>query len=354
MHRIHVTLPAALLLAGALARPAVGQVQYRPTPANLPPAQTQAVAQPTSAAPPPAPAYAPPPPYIYQGYQGPMNGYLTGVSSVIGAQGQYLQDYQSARMSAQQVEQEKIRTRAMLRAQERYEASLQPTAQDIADQRRERELRWARRDPPRTDIWSGDALNALLKAAGRIQSQGVRGPLVPLDPEVLRQINLSGGTSRGPSTVLRNGKPRWPLVLQEEIFTPERKEVERLLPVAAMEAREGDVQLATFRGLTAAVDRINGKIDAAAQNMSLQEIAQAQRYTGQLKDALSLLKDPNVANYFNGKWEAQGRDVGELIYNMTRNGLSFAPASETGRTAYQALYQAMATYDMGLTQLVRR
>ena len=178
--------------------------------------------------------------------------------------------------------------------------------------------------------------------------------MVPLESDILRHINLSGGTSRGPSTVLRGGKLRWPLVLQEEVYAAERQQINELLPRAVKEVQDGDLQLATYKALNGALGSLKAKIDGLAPNMSLQDIMHAQRYANQIGSSISLLRDPNAANYFNGKWEARGAHVGELVDNMIRNGLSFAPAAETDRTAYQALYQAMSTYDTGLTSLVRR
>jgi hypothetical protein len=358
-NRFGLALKAALLLAGALAalaQPAAvqAQVQYRPTPSNLPPTQTQAVAQPTVVAPPPAPYYNPYP--AYPTIQGPTAGYLNGVANITNAQGQYAIQTNQARMINQQVEQEKIRTRQMLRDQERYEQSLQPSTEDIREQQAAMALRRARRDPPNTDIWSATSLNVLLKAAGDIhKATGARGPVVPLNPSVMSHINLSGGTSRGPSTVLRSSKLKWPLVLQEDIYTAERQAIDRLLPQAAAEAREGNIQLTTVKALTAALDGLKAKIDGAAQNLSLQEIVQAQRFAEQISDAISLVKDPNAANYFNGTWDAsKASTVAELVDYMTKNGLSFAPAAEADRTAYLALYQAMSAYDMGISRLARR
>jgi len=46
--------------------------------------------------------------------------------------------------------------------------------------------------------------------------------------------------------------------------------------------------------------------------------------------------------------------VAQLVDDMTRNGLKFAPANPGDEPAYTALYQSMLSYDMGLTQLVSR
>ena len=359
MRRLTPAAVAAALLAAA-ARPAPAQVQYRPSPGNLPPSQTQATAQPTFV-PPASPAPVPTPYPIYGGYpgyptiQGPTAGYLNGVANVTNAYGQYQNQINQARLTNQQVEQEKIRTRRMYRDQQRYEQSLIPSAQDIREQDRLNDLRRARNDPPSTEIWSGTTLNALFSNIRDARAkEGLRGPLVPLSPDLLKHINLTAGTSRGPSTMVRASKLRWPLPLQEDVFTEPRDQINQLMQQATKEARENDQQLKTFKALGAAVDALKGKIDTAAPNMPLGDIIRAQRFTDQLSDSVRLLRDPMAANYFNGKWQAQGNSVGELVDYMIANGLSFVAAGEEDRPAYTTLYQAFLTYDSGLRQYARR
>ena len=40
-----------------------------------------------------------------------------------------------------------------------------------------------------------------------------------------------------------------------------------------------------------------------------------------------------------------------LVNEMTRNGLKFAPASDGGENAYNALYQSLLAYDSALGQM---
>jgi hypothetical protein len=53
----------------------------------------------------------------------------------------------------------------------------------------------------------------------------------------------------------------------------------------------------------------------------------ARQYLDQLGSAVTALHDPNAANYFNQTWTAKGRNVAELVENMRKNGLDFAPAA---------------------------
>ena len=67
-----------------------------------------------------------------------------------------------------------------------------------------------------------------------------------------------------------------------------------------------------------------------------------------MKASDKALQDPNVGNYFSGKWRAQGSTVDQLAQYMTSQGLQFAPANANGETAYTALHQDMVAYDYRL------
>src|SRR6266536_3292057 len=271
MHRpFHDTILVLVLLA-VVTRPtlAQNQVQYRPTPGSLPPAQTQAVARPTGTTPTAGPTYVSAPTYGYPGYptiQGPVAGYYNGVANVVSSYGQYSIDVNQARLTNQQVEQEKIRTRRMLADQDRYERSLQPTANQVAARKRAIELQRARNDPPVVEIWSCSTLNDLLAAVLDAQNKtGVRGPVVALDTATLLHINVSAGTSRGPVSMLRpDGRLRWPFVLQDDRFATERQKIDQLLPQAVKEIKGDGLQRATFEGLKTAVGELKDKINASA------------------------------------------------------------------------------------------
>ena len=53
-------------------------------------------------------------------------------------------------------------------------------------------------------------------------------------------------------------------------------------------------------------------------------------------------------------WAARGQNVVELVDNMSRGGLTFAPAAETDRPFYSSLYRSLLSYDSGIQQLVSR
>jgi hypothetical protein len=193
---------------------------------------------------------------------GPAGSYLTGVSNVIGSVGRYRQSNQQARVMNEQARQSQIQTRRMLFDQMRYEQAMTPTANDLREQERQEALRRARHDPPLSEITSAIALNAIFDHIQRIHTtQGLRGPLVPINPEVLRKINLTDGTTRGSTSLFQNPQAfSWPLVLERDEFTRERKALEEQIPQAITQLTQyGKVPAAQQNQLRKTVDTLRGR-----------------------------------------------------------------------------------------------
>ncbi len=354
-HRIIPTVLLLLTAVGSLS----AQVQYRQSPANLLPSQTQTVAGPTAPYVNPPPTYVPTPTNPYPGYptvQGPVGSTLNGTANVINAQGQYNIQYQQARMMNQDVERAKIQTQQMLRDQMRYEEAIKPKAEDVREQDQQNRLRRARNNPPLNEIWSARSLNELLAEILKTQNlSGARGPLVPLESSLVAHLNLSAQPSERTPAVLRDGgKLSWPLALQDPRFNADREKLDMLMPQAVKEVQGPGPQFATFTALRDGITTLTRKIDTLGPDLPLPDIISCQRYTQELSNAMNLLKEPNAKNYFNGSWEAKGASVGELVEYMNKNGLKFSPAGPEDQQFYTAFYSALVTYDSGLYRLVRR
>ncbi len=206
-----------------------------------------------------------------------------------------------------------------------------------------------------TEIWSGTTLNTLRESIGRMQLSGLRGPTVPLDSQMLKQINLTDRTTGGSVGLFRDGgQLDWPLELMTRNFEPDRKKIEQLAPLSVQQARAGRVTPDTLFALRGAIDGLRNKVDAAVQTMPSNDWIKASRYVNELKSTFKGLQDPNVAKLFNGQWSARGNSVSELMDQLLGQGLYFAPAAPGGQPAYTVLYNAMLSYDMGLAQLAYR
>jgi hypothetical protein len=301
------------------------------------------------------PGYYPGYPGYYPGYYSPTGAALNGIANVTAATGQYYQQTQQARQTNEQVFSAQIDNRKKLLEERRYEKSLIPDPEDVRMQDRARELRRARNDPPSTEIWDGSAFNALLTNIQRVQLTGLRGPAVPLDPDQVRQLNLTTGVTSGNVGLLKDGGTfQWPLPLKNKRFEDERKKIDELGPRIVREATSGQISDESLSGFGDAITGLREAVDGAVQDLSPNQWVQASRYVNDLKGTWRALQDPNVANQFNGKYQARGNTVAELVEMMTKNGLKFAAATPGGRPAYTALYYSFNAYDLSLSQLVAR
>ncbi len=283
--------------------------------------------------------------------QNPYGAAMSGLADLTQAQGQYLNDWQHSRIINQQVEQQKIQTRYQMMQLRQYERSLQPSLEELREQERQRELRRALNDPPFTEILSGGALNNLLKDIQRMSSMGVNGPSVPVDPDVLKHINLTSSTGGNIGAFKNGGKIRWPLSLTTSLFERSRTNIERLIQQVIKEAESpGGVQSASVRELSDAVKGLESSIDTQSSSMGLQDLIQAKRTVRELSDAVTAIQNPDSSNYLNNKWAAQGQTVGDMVNFMTKQGLLFAAAVSGDETYYRVLHQAMVTYTLGAKQ----
>src|SRR5262249_49158315 len=104
--------------------------------------------------------------------------------------------------------------------------------------------------------------------------------------------------------------------------------------------------------LNRTVDRLRGKISNMAKDLTPDEYIKANRYANQLREGIKNFNNTNAANYYNGKWQARSNNVGELMNQMTREGLSFGPATVGSESAYQSLYRSLLNYDTALADMV--
>jgi hypothetical protein len=301
------------------------------------------------------PPYNPYNPYnnpYYPSYD-PYGGAFTGYANLISAVAQSNVTLQNARLVQQQANQAMIDTRRRLFDQIRYERMSIPTPEEVRVHDMEVALNRARRNPPLVEIWSGVALNDLLKYLIKQQGAGMRGPRIDLDEDMLRHINVNTGGS-GNAGLLKDGvKLLWPLSMQRTEYAEARKTLSALLQEAVQQVQFNntpspnilkDIQTA----LQSLNDTLNREVNAANSDLTASQYIEARRYLNQLNDGFKALQDPNAPNYFNKKYSARGKTVAELIKNMDTGGLWFAPASQGDEGPYRALYNALTAYDSSM------
>jgi hypothetical protein len=279
-------------------------------------------------------------------------GYLSGAADVISAQGNFMIAAGQYEQLHEQRKQMKIQTQRQAFDEWLYERQMRPTAEDERERQQHEFVRRARNDPPASEIWSGNALNTLLVNIQKVERTQGPGPTVPIDETILPRINVTSGANAGSVGLLRaGGKLQWPLLLKGDDYDDDRQQIDKLMRQAYGEAQAGAVQADTLNGLNTALEQLTGDLKRNIRKVSSYDYINAKRYLGEVQSTIRTLQDPNVSNYVTRKWAAQGSTVGELVRNLTKQGLHFAPATQGDETAYSSLYNAMATYDVQMDQL---
>lgn len=282
----------------------------------------------------------------------PYQGYMNGAANITTANAEYQQTIQQARLTREQARRSALQTRRATIEERQYELSIQPTAEDLRQKDLRYNLQRSRNNPPLTEIWSGGALNDLLRAIKDGQSHGLTGPEVPLPSDLLRHINLTTGTTYGGVGLLRDdGKLTWPAVLRKSTFDQWRTKLDMLFQQAVKQAHAGPVDANLVDEIGDTLKELQQAIDARAQELSPSQFIQASRYTRELKSGYQVLQQSDVAKYFQSTRTAQGATVADLVTQMTREGLRFAPATSGDEPYYTSMHRLLVDYDVGIAQL---
>jgi hypothetical protein len=316
-----------------------------------------------------APAVIPPPVLSYGGFggygghggwggwgtqwmQNPYEGYLNGAANITTANAQYQLTIQQAKQAREEARRSSLQTRRASIEERQYELSLMPDPEQIRQDQMRRSLERSRRNPPSTDIWSGTALNDLLRDIQDAHTRGVNGPDISLSPDVLQHINLTTGVTYGGAGLLKNGgKLSWPYVLRRSTFNEDRKKIDGQVQEAVKQAQSGEVSADLLDTIGVSLKRLEGSINARVEDITPTEYVQASRYLRELKQSYKVLQQNDVAKYFRPAWSAQGTTVAELVRQMTKQGQRFGPAVSGDESFYTSLHRSMVDYDMGLGQL---
>jgi hypothetical protein len=287
-----------------------------------------------------------------QWMQNPYQGYMQGAADVTTANAQYQQTIQQAKLTREEARRSALQTRRATIEERQYELSLQPDPEKIRQEQMQRSLQRSRNNPPLVEIWSATALNDLLRDIQSAQTGSASVRDVALPQEVLQHINVTTGTTYGGVGLLRgDGKLTWPFVLQGPYFDTERTRLDQLLPQAVQAARSGQVPFKLVTDVLNAQKDLERSLDAHVADLTPSEFTEASRYVRELKDSTRVLRQSDVAKYFRPAWSPKGATVGELVTQMTREGLKFAPAVSGDEPYYTSLHRAMVDFDLGVAQL---
>lgn len=296
----------------------------------------------------PFPPYPPPyQPYSYS-YADPFGGNLYGSAAVIDSAGKLMTSTQQAYLMQEQVKREKIENRRRVFDQWLYERNNTPSVQDEFERMQKLELRRSQNDPPVNEILSAKALNDLLIDIQKLQGKDYKATDLKLDDEILKNINVSppGKGSANIGLLKKDGPLSWPVTLRGLDYKKDRDLINTLITEAVRQASSGPVDVATLKDMNYAVDRLQQQLALRIKEMPPNQYIESKRFLNDFKDALNALGLEDASHYFNGKYKAKGKTVAELIDNMTKLGLRFAPAVAGDESAYVALHRLLATFDV--------
>jgi hypothetical protein len=283
---------------------------------------------------------------------------MSGQADIISSGGQFRVNQQQANLLQEQLNQQRIDTKRKAFDEAQYERSMTPPPSAVREENRVQQLLYYRDNPAPNDIWSGISLNAMLEDIQKIERDtNLRGPTVPLDPNLLKSINLAGASrfnSDSTAGVLRDGNLEWPLNLKRTEYKKGREEIQGLVTKLIRQAQVNDINPDDLDAANKATDTMRDALTLTISKIGPPEYLKSSEYLRQLKNSLKLFTEPNASSHFNGVFAAKGQTVGELVWNMTRGGMTFAKAAPGDEQAYTVLQQALAAYDIGLDRLANR
>jgi len=286
----------------------------------------------------------------YSGYCDPYGGYLTGAASVISSQSQFVVAKRQAQLINEQAKQAAVDTQRKIYEEWQYEKNNQPTLEQIRRENWEQAYKHAVFHPPANDIWSADALNRILDHAARLQAKGGAGSAVAIDEDTLGRINFSTGVAGNIGALKNKGKLEWPAVLRRKDFAEERARFDQL---AADAYRTGTQNNQVDTGVLEDMERnlaaLDEKLTQRVKEFSPADYIDGMHYLRELKAAMRSLTQPDVAKQLNNEYAVKAKDVGDLIKKMSNTGVRFGRVRNGDEWAYNALYQALLSYDLGLS-----
>jgi hypothetical protein len=236
-----------------------------------------------------------------------------------------------------------------------YEKMRTPPPEVVREGYRRERLMRARNVPPDQEISSGQALNELLVNVQRIEARdGIRGYLIPLDPETVKHLNVTttGGNAGSNEFFKTDQLPDWPNAFSGDNFAADRKRVQDDIAAMVRSQRGGQIDRAKSNDARQMAGVLKAKLYDLRSELSFSDYSEALGFLNKLTDTINVLAKPGAKNFVDGTYAAKGSTVGELIEYMTSKGLRFAQATPGYEPYYLGFYQQMVTYDIGLSRLV--
>ncbi len=363
--RVLIVAVALGVTGPSVPRAVAQQAKLPPPPGTFVPATTPAPGGPATNAgnlgqkvqPPPAyvgnRGYQVPPTAVVPSYgayvESPAGGYLRGAADLTAAQGQYLNDVQSARTGREQSYQASMDTRRKQIEFEQWYETVRPTAPKMLAKEKATDIDWARNHAQNTEIWSGRTLNVLYQSA--ISSKYLyQGPNIPVDDKMLRGLNVNEQGANGNGGLLKENKLFWTETLDSEAYDKNRDEFTKNWNAAQQQIAKGDpIERKTLRELETSLTVLQEQLDAAVANLTPTRWIQSNRYLKQLKDGVKALESTRRGKQATYSLVGKARSVADVCFYLAKNGLKFAPATASiDEPAYSSFYLLLRSFEMSV------
>jgi len=296
----------------------------------------------------------------YMPYVSGRGGALQGGADVIFAEGWFMMDTEQARMMRTKWKMEELDYKKKVFDLNTYIRANTPSYAEVKEKLDQDIIRRVRNTASNGEIWAGQAQNLLLKDFAKHPGKKVTDLEINLPEEVLKKLNVTsaGGTAGGSLGVLRNGGDLdWPPALLELASKDTKRDMDTQAKELYRQAEQaGKVDPATAKDLKTNVKILRDRLVSNVNVIATDQYADAKRFLNDLEDAVGAVQRGDAPNFFAfQKFVKEGKhSIQDVIEFMNARGLSFAPAvSEADQSAYQALHQALAAYNIALNQQLR-
>lgn len=290
---------------------------------------------------------------------------LQGQASLLNAQANFGFVEQQAMLGQQQVKRAQIQNKQASFNENLYELSQMP---EVYAARREQKE--SKRDNDRLEklnkagalqqdemylVHNGSALNTLLDQVTTLQSRfDIKGPNIPLSPEVVKHLNLTTINSVNGAGPLRDPrKLSWPIPLRTKDFAEFRTPIEKMAPEVVSQSVSGNIDGDSYNNFMGSIYKFQDALKDQVEDMRPGDYILAKRYLSDLEDASKSLAEPSNAKLFMSPANNPNiNSVGALISVMSSGGMRFGAGTTADYTAYEAFYQQFRAYEDQLSRSV--
>lgn len=278
------------------------------------------------------------------GYYPGAGGYWQGQAAALDAYGNLGISQEQARIMREQSNQAKLDTKKKTIDYMAYERANKYWFSDEQADIQAKKVQYAMNNPPLVEITSGRALNTLLPYIDKAMAVGARGPTIPVDPGIVKQMIVTTGKDNGNVGLLKDVNDlEWPDALDSKA----QKDLDQLLKEATAEAgAKGKAPAKMVTQINKLTDQLDADLSQKYRKSEIDsaDFLEGKRFLDRVREAATALKQPGVGKVIGGQMGPQGDTVEEIVMSMTSKGLTFAPCQPGHENAYVAVHRAFVNF----------